>query len=74
MEFGKRYTCENENKRGRIFILTITDFASKVECIFFNRKTLFLRKLELIFAKKTIENFCFEPNEMFKVSIKSDLH
>ena len=55
-----------------IFILTFTDFASKVECIFFKRKTSFLT--ELIFAEKTIEIFCFKQNEIFKISIKSDLH
>ena len=72
MEFGKRYTREKKNKSGRIFILTITDFASKVKFIFFKRKTSFLT--ELIFAKKTLEISCFEPNGIFKISMKSDLH
>ena len=72
MEFGKRYTREKKDKSGRIFILTITDFASKVEFIFFKRKTSFLT--ELIFAEKTLEFFCFEPNGIFKISMKSDLH
>ena len=72
MEFGKRYTLEKKDKSGRIFILTITDFASKVEFIFFKRKTSFLT--ELIFAEKTLEISCFEPNGIFKISMKSDLH
>ena len=72
MEFGKRYTREKKDKSGRIFILTITDFASKVKFIFFKRKTSFLT--ELIFAEKTLEISCFEPNGIFKISMKSDLH
>ena len=72
MEFGKRYTREKKDKRGKIFILTITDFASKVEKIFFKRKISFLT--ELIFAEKTLEISCFEPNRMFKISMKSDLY
>ena len=71
MEFGKRYTHEKKDESGRIFNLTITDFASKVECIFFKRKTSFLT--ELIFAEKTLEIFCFKPNGIFKISVKSDL-
>ena len=72
MEFEKRYSREKKGKSGRIFILTITDFASKMECIFFKRKTSFLT--ELIFTEKTQEISCFEPNEIFKISMKSDLH
>ena len=72
MEFGKRYTREKKDKSGRIFILTITDFASKAECIFFKRKTSFLT--ELIFAEKTLKISCFEPNGIFKILMKSDLH
>ena len=73
MEFGK--TCctrEKKDKNGRTLIFTHTDFASKVECTFFKRKTLFL--MELIFAKKTLKISCFESNGMFKISMKSDLH
>ena len=60
MEFWKKYTCEKKDKKSRIFILAIT-FASKVECVFFKRKTSFLTVL--IFAKKN--STCFEPNGMF---------
>ena len=45
-----------------------------VECaaIFFIRKISF--STELIFAEKTLEIFYFEPNGMFKILMKSDLH
>ena len=72
MEFGKRYNREKKDKSGRIFILTVTYFASKVEFIFFKRKTSFLT--ELIFAAKTLKISCFEPNGILKISMKSDLH
>ena len=72
MKFGKKYTREKKGKRGRIFILTITDFALKVECISFKRKTSFLT--ELIFAKRAIKISFFEPDEISKISMKSDLH
>ena len=65
MGFGKRYTREKKDKSGRIFILTIPDFASKVEFIFFKCETSFLT--ELIFAEKTLEISCFEPNGIFKL-------
>ena len=57
MEFGKKYTREKNDKSGRVLTLTITDFESKVECIFFKRKTSFLT--ELIFAEKNSTNFLF---------------
>ena len=72
MEFGERYTHVNKDKMGMIFILTVTELVSKVERISSKRKTSFLT--ELMFAEKTLEIFCFEPNEIFKISMKSDLH
>ena len=72
MEFGKKYTREKKDKSGKIFILTITDFQSKVESIFFKRKTLFLT--EPIFTGKTLKISYFEPNRIFQISMKSDLH
>ena len=72
MEFGERYTHENKDKMGMIFILTVTELMSKVESISSKRKTSFLT--ELMFAEKTLEIFCFEPKKILKISMKSDLH
>ena len=69
---GKDKTREKKAKSSRIFILIITDFESKVESIFFKRKTSFLT--ELIVAEKTLEILYFESNGIFKILMKSDLH
>ena len=56
MEFVKTYTRETKDKKSMIFNLSSTEFASKVEGIFFKRKTSVLTKLN--FCRKT-RNFLF---------------